>query len=606
MRLSGIRRGGSLLVVLGIALWSSTDRGLAAELSQRAKAAIEETRRTNPELKVEINPANGMPTSVRGLRPTTSITATAPEAGEPSEAVLRAAFENWFTGSSLSATFETGDTPSRILSRPGYTKDPDIPGQYVVRGSQHVRTSDGKNISVFASDAATVLDRSASVLSASINISNIHIEQTQPSLSEEAAIAAARAKLVDLRNQARGPQPFGAAPTLPDDAPATAKLTIFDPTLINSKGQVTGPARLAYLVSIDTFRLFVDGRTGEVFYFFKDQPSALTRRVFDMAKGSTFPGSKVIDEDTRGQSGEITSDAGFAFIHAGMVYDYYFLTFGRRGIDDSTRQASAASPPVLTPNSLESYVRFSNNQNAWWCIEKSFYCPAAGVMVYGPGYAGALDIVGHEMTHGVITQEANLKYLDEPGAINEAFADIFGTLIEFFSRQDKGNWKIGEGLPSFASSPLRDMANPHLMSTAGASKFNPGAGWSSSNDGQPDHWTEYVTRNTVLCSLLDWEDSGCVHINSGILNKMAYLIAEGGTHRNTTVNGIGKAKLGRIAYRTLTVNLNSGSGFLATALSFRKSCEELARRGIANISDADCLQVKEAIKAVGLDAPPAS
>jgi Zn-dependent metalloprotease len=602
MRIPAMRRAGagSLLVAFGLFLWGRADLGFAAELSERAKAAIEETRRTNPELKVEINPANGMPTLVRGLRPVTSITASAPE---PSEAVLRAAFENYFTGSSLSATYENPNPQSRILSRPGFTKDPDIPGQYIVRGAQQVQ-----NIPVFASDAATVLDSSASVLSASTNISNIRIEQTQPSISDEAAIAAARAKLAEMRSKARGVQPFGAPPAVPDDAPATAKVTIFDPALIGSKDQVTGPARLAYLVSIDTFRLFVDARTGEVFYFFKDHPSALIRRVFDVAKGSTFPGNKVIDENTRAQPGEITPDADHAFMHAGVVYDYYFLTFGRRGVDDSTRQSAAvpASTPASTPTpdtGLDSYVRFRNDENAWWCIQKSFECPAAGVMVYGPGYAGALDIVGHEVTHGVITQEANLNYADEPGAINEAFADIFGTLIEFFSRQDKGNWMIGEGLPGAANAPLRDMANPHLKSAAGTSKFNPGAGWSSANDGQPDHWKDYVKRNTALCSQLYLEDNGCVHINSGILNKMAYLIAEGGTHGDTTITGIGKAKLGRVAYRTLTVNLNSGSGFFATASAFRKSCEELARRGIANISNADCGQVSEAIKAVGLDTP---
>ena len=591
---------GSLLVALSLALLSNTDRGFAAELSERAKAAIEETRRTNPELKVEINPANGMPASVRGLRPATSITATAPE---PSEAVLRAAFENYFTGGSLSATYETGNLQSRILSRPGVTKDPDVPGQYIVRGSQQVQ-----NIPVFASDAVTMLDRSASVLSASTNISNIRLEQTQPSISAEAAIAAARAKLVEMRSKARGAQPFGAPPAVPDDAPATTKVTIFDPALIGSKDQVTGPARLAYLVSIDTLRLFVDARTGEVFYFFKDHPSALIRRVFDVAKGSTFPGNKVIDEDTRRQPGEITPDAHLAFIHTGVVYDYYFLTFGRRGIDDSTRlnavDSGSTPAPALTSNtSVDSYVRFRNDENAWWCIQQSFECPAAGVMVYGPGYAGALDIVGHEMTHGVITQEANLNYADEPGAINEAFADIFGTLIEFFSRQAYGNWTVGEELPGAANAPLRDLANPHLKSAAGTSKFNPAVGWSLNNDGQPDHWTEYVKRNTAMCSELYLEDNGCVHINSGILNKMAYLIAEGGTHRGTTVVGIGRAKLSRIAYRTLTVNLNSGSGFFATASAFRKSCEELAKRGLANISNADCGQVSEAIKGVGLDAP---
>ena len=65
---------------------------------------------------------------------------------------------------------------------------------------------------------------------------------------------------------------------------------------------------------------------------------------------------------------------------------------------------------------------------------RALNCPKANVMVYGPGFAGALDVVGHEVTHGIIAHEADLVYADESGAVNEALADIFGTLIEFQAR----------------------------------------------------------------------------------------------------------------------------------------------------------------------------
>jgi Zn-dependent metalloprotease len=571
----------------------------AAEPSAQAKAAIEAARRANPKMKVEIAPATGLPSSIRGLMPQTAITASAPSRGDPGDAALRTAFETFFSSGALSAAYGTGDADSRVLSTPGgISKDRDIPGQYVVRGSQEV-----KGVPVFASDASMVLDRTASVLSASSNLSAARIADTVPAVGQEAAIAAAQAMMTHLSSKARGDQPFGLEPPSMDKVTPTAAIIVFDPAIIESKNQVSGPARLAWLVSIDIYRLFVDAKTGEVFYYFQDHPTVLTRRVFDLAATSSFPGEKVIGEDGQNLKDDVTADARTAFDYAGVVYEYYRVTYGRDGIADSTR-ATGTNPPAAAA-ALESYVRYGSIKNAYWCRRASMTCPNGGVMVYGPDYAAALDVVGHEMTHGVITSEANLNYADEPGAINEAFADIFGTLIEFYSRGSAGNWTIGEALPGYARSPLRNMADPHMTADSGATMFNPAGDYGAGNRGQPDHWSEYVRRDSTLCSGLMFEDNGCVHINSGILNKMAYLISEGGLHHGTQVTGIGKAKLGRIAYRTLTVHLNSGSGFQKTASAFQASCEELAARSIAGITMADCGQVSEAVRAVGLT-PPAS
>ena len=71
-------------------------------------------------------------------------------------------------------------------------------------------------------------------------------------------------------------------------------------------------------------------------------------------------------------------------------------------------------------------------------------------MVYGEGYPAALDIVGHEMTHGMITVEANLTYANEAGAVNEALADVFGTLIEFETNPGTANWVVGDKLEAGA------------------------------------------------------------------------------------------------------------------------------------------------------------
>ena len=225
-------------------------------------------------------------------------------------------------------------------------------------------------------------------------------------------------------------------------------------------------------------------------------------------------------------------------------------------------------------------------------------------MVFGPSFASSIDVVGHEMTHGVITREADLIYADEPGAVNEALADLFGTLIEFDANNGNGNWVIGEGLPGFTlTTPLRSMANPHLIDGDGNSMFNKSQPYSATNHGQPDHFSEYLSRDSGLCKSTNDYFTGCVHFNSGIFNKFAYLVSEGGRHYDFVVNGIGRVKLGRIAYRALTTQLHTNSGLKDAADGFAQACRDLTTLSPPPVDNADCDQLDTARKATGLDTP---
>ena len=103
---------------------------------------------------------------------------------------------------------------------------------------------------------------------------------------------------------------------------------------------------------------------------------------------------------------------------------------------------------------LNSYVSFDNNySNAFWDGQR---------MTYGDGSGNsspytALDIAGHEITHGLTTNTANLVYQDESGALNESFSDIFGISIEFVAKPAVANWELGEDL-GFV---IRNMQNPN-------------------------------------------------------------------------------------------------------------------------------------------------
>jgi Zn-dependent metalloprotease len=349
--------------------------------------------------------------------------------------------------------------------------------------------------------------------------------------------------------------------------------------------------RLTWLVSVDSLRVFVDAENRNVLFFYRDHPSIMVRRVYDLSSNNVFPGQKVLDEETNERSDLVPADATRAFQNTGFVRDFFYIVLGRSGLE-------AAGAKANMP--LESYVRYSSEQNARWCKDQSVNCPKANVMVYGPGFAGALDVVGHEVTHGIIAHEADLVYADESGAVNEALADIFGTLIEFQARDGAGNWSIGESLPGYSeASPMRSMAEPHLKGQGNASLFNKTLPFSVSNRGQPDHYSEYVARSDALCDST-WDYlNGCVHFNSGVLNKLAYLISEGGEHKGQLVTGIGRQKLARIAYRALTTKLNATSSLVHAADSFVSACTDLVGAA-ASISAQDCVQVENARRAVGL------
>ena len=142
-------------------------------------------------------------------------------------------------------------------------------------------------------------------------------------------------------------------------------------------------------------------------------------------------------------------------------------------------------------------------------------------MIYGDGdgrtfieFSGDLDVVGHELSHGVTEATSNLIYQNESGALNEAFSDMMGTAIEY--HYGSGNWTIGEDITP-GTNGLRNMANPN-------------------EDGDPSHYADRYTGTS---------DNGGVHTNSGIANHWFYLLVNGGENANAgrrdgvAVTGVG-------------------------------------------------------------------
>lgn len=251
------------------------------------------------------------------------------------------------------------------------------------------------------------------------------------------------------------------------------------------------------------------------------------RTIFDAANGINLPGDEVLDEGDPA-SGDVSVNE--AYEYCGDTYDFYSKVYNRNSVDDHG---------LL----LKSTVHFDNQyNNAFWNGLQ---------MVYGDGdgqlfnrFTISVDVVGHELTHGVTQNEAQLVYQGQSGALNESMSDVFGSLVKQWVNNQtaaQADWLIGVGLFTdvVQGTALRSMSAP------GTAYDDPNLG----KDPQPGHMRDFVNTNS---------DNGGVHINSGIPNRAFYLAA-------TNIGGFAWQKAGLIWYRTLTGRLSPSADFQAAA-----------------------------------------
>ncbi|MFA5194974.1 MAG: M4 family metallopeptidase, partial [Bacteroidales bacterium] len=264
-------------------------------------------------------------------------------------------------------------------------------------------------------------------------------------------------------------------------------------------------------------------------------------------------------DNVNAQIDEAATDAHWG---AEMTYDYYMQHHSRNSIDGDGF-------------ALISYIHYDNEYaNAFWDGEK---------MTYGDGENNnpftTLDICGHEVSHGLTEFTAGLIYEKESGALNESFSDIFGTSIEFFGKPAQANWTCGEDMGYI----IRNLSNPN-------EKDDP-----DTYDG--DFW---VDQN---CSPSSQNDYCGVHTNSGVLNFWFYLVSMGGSDTNDignayNVSGIGIDDAAAVAFRLLTVYLNSTSDYADARFYAIVSATELFGGCSPEVET-----VTNAMYAVGIGAP---
>nr|WP_250847603.1 M4 family metallopeptidase [Streptomyces hygroscopicus] len=244
-------------------------------------------------------------------------------------------------------------------------------------------------------------------------------------------------------------------------------------------------------------------------------PSDKPRRtIYDAQHKTTLPGSKV-----RGEGDQAGADASVnrAYDGLGATFELFLKAYGRRSVDDSGLPLNAS-------------VHYSEDyNNAFWDGEQ---------MVFGDGdgevfldFTIPIDVMAHELTHGVTQYTANLEYFGQSGALNESMSDVFGSLVKQHAlgqSAEEADWLIGAGL-----------LTERVTGVALRSLKAPGTAYDDDvlgKDPQPGTMDDYVRTS---------RDNGGVHINSGIPNHAFYLAA-------TALGGHAWERAGQIWYDVLT------------------------------------------------------
>ncbi|MEU6275542.1 M4 family metallopeptidase [Streptomyces populi] len=272
-------------------------------------------------------------------------------------------------------------------------------------------------------------------------------------------------------------------------------------------------------------------------------------KTYNLNRGTSGTGtlfSQTSDTWGNGTTSNAATAGADAHYGAAETWDFYKNTFGRSGIKN---------------NGVGAYsrVHYGNSYvNAFW--DDGCFC-----MTYGDGSGNAdpltaLDVAGHEMSHGVTSNTAGLNYSGESGGLNEATSDIFGTGVEFYANNstDVGDYLIGEKIDiNGDGTPLRYMDKP---SKDGASK---------------DSWYSGVGNVDV-------------HYSSGVANHFFYLLSEGSgakvingvsynspTSDGLPVTGIGRDKALQIWYRALTTKFTSTTNYASARTGTLAAAGEL-------------------------------
>jgi len=397
---------------------------------------------------------------------------------------------------------------------------------------------------VFGAQSMVQFSRSASAIEAvSSDIMRVPSEVSASKLALTPTITSDQAKAEVLKGwQFRNP---GIEMKFEDE-----ELMVYVPSVVGNSGD----ARLVYRLEICSVKpglagdmVFIDAHEGIVVFEYPLLHDAINRQIYDANNTTADPGTLARSE---GQGPSPINDVNMAFDYFGDTYDFYFNEHQRDSLNGAGGQ-------------LRATVRYCYPgepcpfENAFW---------DGTAMYFGQGYANADDVIAHELTHGVTDHESELIYANQSGAINESLSDMWGEWID--QTNGAGNdtpgvkWLIGEDL----GGAFRNMANPPAF-------------------GDPDKMSSPNWYNGLL-------DNGGVHWNSGVGNKLCYLLTDGGSFNGRTISAFGISKTAKLFYEVQTNILTAAADYGDLYLALQQAAINL------NFSETDRNNLDVACRAV--------
>jgi len=345
------------------------------------------------------------------------------------------------------------------------------------------------------------------------------------------------------------------------------------------RGSKAGAPRLAWLFEVtgDLDELiWIDAQTGVVLAQVSRIAHLLDRNVTD-AQGVCYSditnANPNYNDDGIAPDNTVSSESFAAWNYSQSAYNFFNTFFSRDGFD-GTGKVNLAVNICAAAFDPHPGLPAPSTENASWY-------PSANQMLFGAGMAAADDIVAHEYTHAIIDNIDNgkgrLLLVGQSGALAEAFADIFGEVVDLTQAvgNDAGNakWDIGEA----TGQSFRNLMEPNLHDGPGK-----------------------VTDPKFYCGA---DNDIAIHVNGSVLSHAFALLVDGGSYNGVTVNGIGIEKAARVFYKALSEYLVSTSSFNDAYQALQSAAAALTG---TVISAEDSAAVLAAITAVELDVSPCS
>lgn len=296
-----------------------------------------------------------------------------------------------------------------------------------------------------------------------------------------------------------------------------------------------------------------------------------TIKIYDAQKVpqiiSLFKPGKLVMEDGRNVTSNVPATAAILNKNLERTRDYFTGEFGLRSWNN--RGASILASINLNQNTIIDLL--GTKQNASWTMNRFLF--GAGSKNGFDNFEKALDVVAHEYTHAVIQETSNLKYEGQSGALNEHFADVFGSIVNQTHNPKANPYLIGASVISATHAKkaraIRDMMDP-----------------SKGLDPQPAHMNQLLKRPFSKygkgCSPKSDNDMCGVHVLSGIPNKMSALV----------MSAIGKEEASKLFFNVMTKRLKENSNFHDYRLALMKECKSM--------SSDTCDIVNDALNSVGM------